>query len=139
VYLARAGAEVEMFKDCYYKQTRSIMSVHDLRVMRRREIGGYGCCGWWALAFGMFGKCMTTTQHLRAVEKLLPDAHKFDRENGLIGPMYLYQMHNIVLRCGYELRKVCRRSLMDGTLELEACVPEPKPGMYEVCNCEQSL
>jgi hypothetical protein len=45
VYLARAGAEVEMFKDCYYKQTRSIMSVHDLRVMRRREIGDTGAAG----------------------------------------------------------------------------------------------
>ena len=123
-----------MFQDCYY-QTRPIMSVYNLRAMRNRDIGRYGCCGWWALIFGMFGECMTTTQHLRAVEKLLPDTHKFNRENGLIGPMYWYQMHSIVLQSGYELRKVCHRSLMDGTLELEACEPD----MDKVCNREQSL
>jgi hypothetical protein len=87
-------------------QTRSIKTIYDLRAMPKVEIGEYGCCGWWALMFGMFGECMTTTQHLRAVEQLLPDGHLFKHENGLLGPMTLYNMYDIVERCGYELTKV---------------------------------
>jgi hypothetical protein len=94
-----------MFKPCYHHQGRSTKSEHKLRELRV-EVANVDCCAWFALVLGIHNQYIATKRQLYALDTMLLDPQNFEHENGLLGGMSIENMHDVVLRCGYELRPI---------------------------------
>jgi hypothetical protein len=92
-----------MFKPCYHHQGRSTKSQHKLRPLRV-EVANVRCCAWFALVLGIHNQYIATKRQLYALDTMLLDPQNFEHENGLLGGMSIENMHDVVIRCGYELR-----------------------------------
>ena len=92
-----------MFNPCYHNQGRSTNSRYKLRPLRV-QVANVSCCAWFALVLGMHNQYIATKRQLYALDTMLLDPQNFEHENGLLGGMSIENMHDIVLRCGYELR-----------------------------------